>query len=179
MEPSSPVVRVGPDRFDLRLEAHERRLLGSLVGELRAALDAPAGMAPGGMLARLYPPAFPDDPAASAEFADLVHADLTETRRDRLDVIEATIDTETLDERTATCWLGALNDVRLVLGSSLGIEEEEPADEPEATAVAHDQEAMRHAVYAYLGWIVGGFTDALAAGLPEVPDEDDAESAPG
>ncbi len=173
-EPQPPVVRAGPDRFDLRLEAHERRLLGALVGKLRAELDDPAGMAPGGVLARLYPPAFPDDPGASAEFAELGHADLAETRRDRLDVIEATIDAETLDERSATCWLGALNDARLVLGSSLGIEEGVPDEEPD-----EDQEAMRRAVFTYLGWLVGGFTDALAEGLPEVPDDDTDAPPPG
>jgi hypothetical protein len=30
---------------------------------------------------------------------------------------------------------------------------------------------MRQVVFAYLGWPVGPFADALAAGLPAVPDE--------
>ena len=168
-EPPAPVVRVGRERFDLNLEAHERRILGSLVAELRGELEDPAGMAPGGALARLYPPAFPDDPAASAEYADLVHADLAETRRDRVAVVEATLDEPSLDEPQATAWLGVLNDARLVLGTSLGFEEDAPDELPDQD----DPDAMRYAVFAYLGWLVGAFTDALAEGLPEVPDEAD------
>ena len=168
-EPPPPVVRVGRERFDLRLEGHERRILGSLVGELRGELDDPAGMAPGGALERLYPPAFPDDPEASADYADLVHADLAETRRDRVAVVEATIDATALDEAQAAAWLGVLNDARLVLGTSLGLEDDAPDDLPDED----DPEAMRYAIFAYLGWLVGAFTDALAEGLPEVPDEPD------
>jgi hypothetical protein len=168
-EPPQPVVRIGRERFDLRIEAHERRILGSLVAELRRELDDPAGMAPGGALSRLYPPAFPDDAEASAEYADLVHADLAETRRDRVAVVEATIDAAALDEAQATAWLGVLNDARLVLGTSLGLEDDAPDD----LAHGDDPEAMRYAVFAYLGWLVGGFTDALAEGLPDVPDEAD------
>ena len=166
-EPRPSVRRAARDRFELRLEDQERRILGSLVAELRGTLDDPAARAPGGVLARLYPPAFPDDDAASAGFADLVHADLAETRRDRVAVMEATIDAESLDEAQATAWLGVLNDARLVLGTSLGFEEDAPDDLPSDD----DPDAMRHAVFADLGWLVGGFTDALAEGLPEVPDE--------
>ncbi len=166
-EPPPPVLRVGRERFDVRLEAHERQILRSLVAELRGELDDPTGMAPGGVLSRLYPPAFPDDPAASAEYADLVHADLAETRRDRVAVVEATIDAASLDEPQATAWLGVLNDARLVLGTSLGFEEDAPDDLPDGDG----PEAMRYAVFAYLGWLVGAFTDALVEGLPEVPDE--------
>ena len=166
-EPPPPVRRVGRERFELRLEDHERRILRSLVAELRNELDDPAGRAPGGVLARLYPPAFPDDEAASAEYADLVHEDLAETRRDRVAVMEATIDAESLDEAQAAAWLGVLNDARLVLGTSLGFEEDPPDDLPGGD----DPDAMRYAVFAYLGWLVGGFTDALAEGLPEVPDD--------
>jgi len=166
-EPPHPVVRSGRERFDLHLEPHERRILGSLVAELRGELDDPAGMAPGGTLTRLYPPAFPDDPVASAEYADLVHADLAETRRDRVGVVEASLDATSLDEPQAMAWLGVLNDARLVLGTSLGLED----DAPDAMPDEDDPDAMRYAIFAYLGWLVGGFTDALAEGLPEVPDD--------
>jgi hypothetical protein len=164
--PPPPVVRVGRERFDLHLEAHERRILGSIVAELRDELEDPAGRAPGGALARLYPPAFSDDPAASADYADLVHPDLAELRRDRVAVVEATLDEQSLDEPQATAWLGVLNDARLVLGTSLGLED----DASDALPDEDDPEAMRYAIFAYLGWLVGAFTDALADGLPEVPD---------
>jgi len=166
-EPPPVVHRAARERFELHLEVHERRILGSLIAELRSEFDDPAGRAPGGVLSRLYPPAFPDDAAASAEYADLVGADLARTRQDRVAIMEATIDAASLDEAQATAWLGALNDARLVLGTSLGLPEDGPDDLPDDD----DPEAMRYAVFAYLGWLVGGFTDALAEGLPEVPDE--------
>ena len=34
-----------------------------------------------------------------------------------------------------------------------------------------DPDAMREAVFAYLGWLVAAFVDALADSLPRVPDE--------
>jgi hypothetical protein len=166
---AAPVVRVGRDRFDVHLEPEERQILRSLVGELRAELDDPQGSAPDGALARLYPPAFPDDPEAEASYADLVHADLVDARRQRVALVEATIDADALDEAQASAWLGVVNDVRLVLGESLGISNDDDGDRPLRPG---EPDAMRRAVFAYLGWLVGSFTDALAEGLPEVPDED-------
>jgi hypothetical protein len=162
-----PVRRVGPGRLVLRLDPHERRILASLVAELHAELEDPESAATGGSLARLYPPAFPDDPEAEAAYADLVLADLVDTRRDRVAVVEATLDAQDLDDAQAAAWLGTLNDLRLVLGSSLGIEDGDDARTPGPD----DPDAMREAVFAYLGWLVAAFVDALADALPRVPDE--------
>jgi hypothetical protein len=157
-EPAAPVVRTGRDRFELRLDPRERRIVRSLVGELRLELDDPGESAPDGALARLYPPAFPDDPDAEASFADLVHADLADGRRERVRLVEASIESATLDETQAAAWLGVLNDARLVLGASLGITEDDEGRTPRPG----DPDGMRRAVFAYLGWLVGAFTDALA-----------------
>ncbi len=166
-EPGPPVARAGPGRLDLRLDPHERRILATLVAELRAELEDPASAAPSGALARLYPPAFPDDPEAEAAYADLVLDDLVDTRRDRVAVVAATLDAHDLDDAQAAAWLGTLNDLRLVLGSSLGIEDGDEA----RTRDPDDPDAIREAVFAYLGWLVGAFVDALADSLPRVPDE--------
>ncbi len=162
-----PVRRAGPGRLLLRLDPHERRILASLVAELHAELEDPESAVAGGALARLYPPAFPDDPEAEAAYADLVLADLVDTRRERVAVVEATLDAQDLDDTQAAAWLGTLNDLRLVLGSSLGIEDADDAGPPDPD----DPNAMREAVFAYLGWLVAAFVDALADALPRVPDE--------
>ena len=69
----------------------------------------------------------------------------------------------------ATAWMTALNDVRLVLGTRLGIEDDEDgADVPE-----DDPRAPAFALYHYLGWLVSQVVDALAGGLDPrgtVPD---------
>ena len=166
-----PVARTGPDRVALRLDDAERRVLASLVDELRAELDDPASADPGGSLARLFPPAFPDDEAAQAAWADLVTDDLLDGRRDRVAVVEATLAADGLDDEQAAAWLGVLNDLRLALGERLGVTDEDADRLPEPG----DPDAMRRAVFAYLGWLVGCFVDALEPTLPAVPDDEDDE----
>lgn len=164
---AAPVVRTARDRFELRLDPEERRILASIVAELGAELGDPLSSAPDGALARLYPPAFPDDPEEEAAFAGLVHADLVDIRRERVALVEATIEAGALDQAQASAWLGVLNDARLVLGASLGV----TADDDDRPLRPGEPDAMRRAVFAYLGWLVGSFTDALAEGLAEAPDQ--------
>lgn len=181
VEPRPRVVRSGDGRISLRLGAQERAILGALVGELREAVSRPgeegrrepgAGAAPhpapdpapDPAIERLYPPAFPDDPEAEAAFRDLVRGDLEDGRRDRVAVVEATLDAASLDEAQALAWMGVLNDLRLVLGTRLGV-----TDETEAQPIDEDDpDADRRIVFAYLGWLIGQFVDALAEALPEV-----------
>lgn len=167
-----PVRRMGDGRFALLLEPGERRVLASLVEELRSAtedgpdLDDPA-------FARLYPDAMPDDPVASATFADLTRASLEDGRRQALDSVVATIDATSLDGPEAAAWLGVCNDLRLVLGTRLGISGDEADDDGADDPDRSDHEAWVLAVFQYLGWLVGAFVDALAAGLPKVSDTGD------
>jgi hypothetical protein len=169
-------------------------ILSGLVGELRAIVAAPGTAAPGtaapgtaapGMpardgaaapeapdpvRARLYPPAFPDDPEAEAAFRDLVRADLEDGRRDRVAVVDETLGATSLDEAQAAAWTGVLNDLRLVLGTRLGV-----TDETEAHPIDEDDpDAERRIVYAYVGWLLEQFVDALAAGLPDVGEPGEA-----
>jgi len=142
--------------YQLRLPREERELLRTLPGQLRDVLgtDDPA-------IARLSPPAYQDDPARSREFTELVGDDLDASRRRSLDLMEATIDAERLDEEQLTAWLGALNDLRLVLGTRLDVSEdmyERPPDPDEPNAHAF-------AVFVYLGWLQEQVVAALAGGL--------------
>ena len=162
-------MRDGPDRILLRLDAGERLLIGRLLADLRARLDAPEGTTNEGALARLFPPAFPDDPEAEASYASLVREDLLDGRRERIRTVEATFDAESLDDEQALAWMGVLNDLRLVMGTSLGV----TADDDDAAPEEGGPDAFRHAVYAFLGWLVGWLVEALEATLPDVPDEDD------
>ncbi len=179
--PGAPVIRAAGGRLALRLEPTERRILASLVAELRSELGDPASASPDGSLARLYPPAFPDDAGAEAAYRDLVQDGLVAERVERAATVEATLEADELDETQAAAWLGVLNDLRLALGSRLGIEDEPeqvaagagpaaPSAESEAGPDVDDPDAVRRAVFAYLGWLVEAFVDVLAEGLPETPD---------
>jgi hypothetical protein len=147
------VHRIRGGRFRLRLTDEEREVLRALPGQLREILhtDDPS-------LRRLHPPAYQDDPERDAEYRRLVRDDLLRQRLQSLEVMEATIDAGTLDEEQLTAWLGAINDVRLVLGTRLDVTEEmyEEGIPPE------DPRAATFALYQYLGWLEEQVVAALA-----------------
>jgi Domain of unknown function (DUF2017) len=142
--------------YRLRLPPEERAILRSLRGQIEALLgtDDPS-------LRRLFPPGYADDPEAEDEYGRLVRDDLLSQKREALRIVEETIDHDHLTEEQLTAWLGALNDLRLVLGTRLDVTEEMYEEGlPEG-----DPRAPSFAVYAYLGWLEEQVVESLAAGL--------------
>ncbi|HEX9824065.1 MAG TPA: DUF2017 family protein [Actinomycetota bacterium] len=150
------VSRAADGTFRLHLPDREREVLRTLPAQLREllAVGDPA-------LERLFPPAYLDDPEQQAEYASLVHDDLLRQRATSLEVMEETIDADRLDEEQLSAWLSALNDLRLVLGTRLGITE----DMYEEGLPEEGPDAPKYAVYAYLGWLEEQVVAALAEGL--------------
>ena len=153
-----PVVRrARGGGYDVRLEPWERELLRRLPGELRAVLstDDPA-------LERLYPPAYLDDEAGNADYARLMRGELTAGKLTALEVMEATVDAGRLEEDQLTAWLGALNDLRLVLGTRLDVGE----DMSEWEGLAPDDPLLPAlALYDFLTRLQGDVIEALAGSL--------------
>ena len=168
-QPGAPVIRSAGGRLALRLDESERRILASLVAELRAELEDPASATPDGSLARLYPPAFPDDRDAEAGYRELVRDGLVAGRLEQVAAVEATLDAPELDEAQAAAWMGVLNDLRLALGARLGVEDDAPGITEFGPGDAEDPDAMRRALFLYLGWLVESFVDVLAGSLPDGP----------
>ena len=94
-------------------------------------------------LARLFPDAYRDDPEAAAEFRRFTERSLRETKvanaTTSLQTLARSGEKVTLTADEAACWLGAITDLRLALGSRLGISEESleelaalPDDDPRA-----------------------------------------------
>lgn len=86
------------------------------------------------VLLRLRPDGYraSDDPAAAREFRRFTEADLAGLQRARLATVRETAlggDRVRLDPGQAQSWLGAINDLRLALGTRLDVTED-PADEP-------------------------------------------------
>ena len=142
----------------MRLPAQERELLRTLPSQLRDLLgtDDPA-------VGRLFPPAYRDDPERQAEFEGLVSPELSRERLDAVSVMEGSIDATDLSEEEMTAWLGAINDLRLVLGTRLDVTEELyehgfSKDDPQSPAFA---------VFVYLGWLEEQIVEAMTSGLPE------------
>lgn len=149
-----PVERMEDGRFEVRLSAQERSLLRGLP----AALDDLIAAQPGDpSLRRLFPPAY-EDAELEAEYQGLVGDELRAGHRASLHALAETVDRDQVSEEELQMWLGALNDLRLVLGTRLGVTEEtyeEGIDES-------DPEADDLALYAYLTWLQDGILQALS-----------------
>ncbi|HEX3541109.1 MAG TPA: DUF2017 family protein [Acidimicrobiales bacterium] len=144
----SPVRRVRAGVYQVNLSAEERRLLRDLPRQLRdllAQTDDPA-------LRRLFPPAYVDDPEGEAEYRRLMGDDLLQGRQAALETMAASIDQPELDEEQVTAWLSSLNDLRLVLGTQLDIQED---DDPQNTPA--------HQLYYYLTMLEDSVIVAMAS----------------
>jgi hypothetical protein len=140
--------------FELRLPDGERELLRSLPEQLRQALptdDTGVG--------RLFPPAYMDDPVREDEYRRMVREDLMTEHLQALQVMEETIDARHLSEEQVTSWLGALNDLRLVLGTRLNVTEETYQEEMDPEA----PDTPAYALFFYLGWLEEQIVEALAS----------------
>ncbi|MET0904216.1 MAG: DUF2017 family protein [Acidimicrobiales bacterium] len=151
------IERSGAGRYRVDLPEPERELLLSLVQQLRdillATTDDPT-------VRRLFPTAYHEDPARDQEYHQLVRDELLERRLAALALVEGTAANGDLDEAGLTGWLTALNDLRLVLGTRLDVSEDDHDVDPD------DPDAPAHAVYHYLGMLLGEAVDALEADLP-------------
>jgi hypothetical protein len=140
---------------ELRLSPDERSLLAGLVAELRALLDGAPGDA---SLRRLFPPAYEGDDDERA-YRELMGGELLDGRRAALDLIAQTVERERLSAEEADAWLGALNDLRLVLGTRLDVQEDTFAEELRRD----DPRAPALAVYGYLSWMQEQLIEALSS----------------
>jgi hypothetical protein len=154
--PGRRVKRSRKGGFDLRLPESERQLVTSLVGQLRRVLTGEDVAADPGMR-RLFPSAYADDAARDAEYREMVHDDLLAARLGALDVVEATVGASNVDEAQLLAWMGAINDLRLVLGTRLDVSEETAFD-----ADPEDPDAPALAVYQYLSFLLESIVDALS-----------------
>ena len=142
--------------FRLKLPAPERAVLRSLPGRLREFLTSGDAA-----VVRLFPPGYADDPKLDAEYRELVHDDLVAHHMASLTVMEETIEADRLNEDQLAAWLGAINDLPLVLGTQVDVTEDL---DPEALR-DDDPLAPAFALYFYLGWLEEQVVQALAQGL--------------
>jgi len=121
---------------EIRVGDEERALIADVLGQLREAMVADAGDP---LLARLFPPAYPDDPEKEAGFRALARDELLEHRLAAIETVEASLSAPSLDPDQAEAWLRALNSLRLVLGTRLDVQEDDERrpvgpDDPDVAA---------------------------------------------
>ena len=156
--PVARVKRIRRGGFQLRIPPPEREVLATVPPMLRSLLAG--GDADDPAMRRLFPSAFLDDAEASAEFDSVVRDDLLEQRLAAIDTMERTLQAERLSEEELVAWLGALNDLRLVLGVRLAVTEESSPED-----FADDPESERaYGLYAYLSFLEEDVVRALSSG---------------
>jgi hypothetical protein len=141
--------------FELRLPEAEREILRALPDQLRDLLESTDPT-----VRRLFPPAYQDDPELNAEYEQLVRGDLLAGKLKSLEIMEATIDAHRISEDQLVAWLGALNDLRLTIGTRLDVTEDL---DPEGISDT-DPQAQLYALYFYLGWLEEQVVEELASG---------------
>ena len=151
------------DTLTVSLAEEELGLLRALPEQLRDVFEEPEDDP---ARARLFPRAYLDPTAETeeAEWQALVGPSLLRERLDALQLITVTLERAELvgdwwqidlspDEVQA--WLGVLNDTRLVLGTRLGVTEDERVLDPA------DPEAGAYALYQWLTWVQGDLVEEL------------------
>jgi hypothetical protein len=152
----APIERTPEGDFRVRLSREEQRLLREVHAELQSLLgdhsDDPS-------LRRLFPPAYEDDAEGEGEYQRLMGDELLAGRRRALRVFAETLESDRLRADELDAWLGALNDLRLMLGTRVGATE----DMNEGQLDPDDPGAADVATYLYLTWLQDQAVAAILA----------------
>jgi hypothetical protein len=141
--------------FRVRLPREERDVLAALPSQLRDALaeDEPS-------VYRLFPPAFENDPVENLAYHRLVGENLLDGKLAALGELQRTAHAEHLSEPELKSWLGAIESLRLVLGTQLDV-----SDDTFTSFDPTAPNASRLALYHWLSWLQEEVVHALAATL--------------
>jgi hypothetical protein len=133
----------------INLDDEERNLLTRLMGELEALITGPDDNE---LLRRLFPVAYPEDEEKEAEYQRLMREELVASRLSAIGSVTHTIDPANagvlLDEGETIAFMQSINAIRLVLGSMLGITDDESAD------AADETDSPEHHLYDFLSWLL-------------------------
>jgi hypothetical protein len=162
LRPQPRLRRLRNGTYALHLPPDERSLLGVLPQQLLASLElleSDDDRTPDAAR-RILPIAHPRDAAAEEDYVTRRRPELLAHHMESLDLIARTADQSHLSADELDSWLTALNDLRLVLGVSLGVTEEHVEPDPDSPEYAD------WIVYFYLSFLQGEVLDVLEEGLP-------------
>jgi Domain of unknown function (DUF2017) len=142
--------------FDVALDGEQRSALAHLADEFHELLasETPSSDA---SLQRLFPPAHPDDLLENLEFERRAGAGLLDGKLAAHETLRRTTRSDRLTEEEILAWMTAINDMRLVIGTRIDVQEDsdpdEFADDPEREASFQ--------LYVYLTWLLEMIVEAL------------------
>ena len=141
--------------FQVRLGNEARELIAWVMVGVKELLTE-AGEDGDPALNRLFPHAYsPDEPEKNAEYARLMKEDLRASHLGALEILSSTLTFEELDEEQMLAWMGALNQVRLFLGTRLEVTEDmDELAEDDPRSPAYD-------VYRFMSFLQEDLIDAL------------------
>ncbi len=150
--------------YRINLDDEERHFVRRLVGEVRELLTSmPVGDP---KMARLFPPAYSnaggEDAEAEAEYQRLMRDELVASRLDsigRIDELLADASTTTMTADQLNAFVVSLNSVRLILGTILGVTDEDDDEDDPASPLAAEM-----AMYNFLSWLLDSAVTALMQG---------------
>jgi len=164
MSPRWKRFRPGPDdTLVVSLAPEEMALMTDLPGQLRGVLEGPTDDP---ATRRLFPNAYldPTEEEAESMYEALIQPDLARQRLDAIELVTASFTRAVttgewreiaLTPDDVSAWLGVLNDLRLVLGTRLGMTEEERSiadDDPNLAA---------YTIYDWLTYLQGALVEQL------------------
>ncbi|GAB7193298.1 DUF2017 domain-containing protein [Kineococcus sp. NUM-3379] len=150
--PRNPASALDPLQVQLGLQDLGAGL-GDDLGDGSGVLEGPEAPPEDDVLRRLLPDAYSgEDPHASAEFRRFTERGLRERKAEAgrrmlasLEPVQGQGGRVQLDAEGARAWLAALNDIRLALGTRLGVED----DVEEVLAELEDDDPRRYAFAVY------------------------------
>ena len=159
-----PPVRSKGDGFVIDIGNDEAAVVRRLVDELRSLLTDPGHDDAGqGLLARLFPVAYPDDDEMEAEYQRLMRDELVQSKLSALDIVDETFGEPdggavALDEGRLLAVMQSINSIRLVLGTMLGV-----TDDPDNDEVTEQlEDSAEYHLYTYLSWLLDWCVRALS-----------------
>jgi hypothetical protein len=144
-------IRAVRNGFVVDIGADESAVVRRLIGELRTLLTDPAPDEEARTLVhRLFPTAHPDDDEAEAEYQRLMRDELVQSKLAAFDTADSTLAGDGhLDEAGLVAFMQALNSLRLVLGTMLGV-----TDDPDDEVAPGFVDAPEYALYGYLSYLL-------------------------
>lgn len=155
---AGPVESLGDGVFRINLTEDERATLLGFVDQLEEVLSAEHSDP---RLRRLFPTAYHENPDLDEEYQGYMRDELSQSRAASIASVREVLQSpETLTEAQLYAFMMVLNSLRLVLGTLLGVSEDEDTDDIDDDDPTFGQAQL----YGYLGWLLEWTVDTLSNG---------------